>query len=141
MSKWRIPFKNTVISSDRIPAAGAAGGNQGDPVRDGGLNAVNLWGTAAAPTGSAWVLAAGLGGGSGGIGVPVGRAMLALDGVVVTPVVIATTALKENDPVYITSGNVLNNTAAGNTLFGYADEPGAIGTTTIGVRVSNAVGA
>lgn len=141
MSKWRIPFKNSVISSDRIPASGSAGGNAGDPVRDGGLNAVNLWGTAAAPTGSAWVKAAGLGGGSGGIGVPVGRAMLALDGVIVASVTVATTALKENDPIYITSGNVLNNTSAGNTLFGYADEPAAIGTNPIGVRISNAVGA
>lgn len=123
MSKWRIPFNNAVISSDRIPAAGAAGGHSGDPVRDGGLNAVNLWGTGA------------------GQGVPAGRAMLALDGVIVTPVVIATTAVKENDPIYITSSNGLTNVSTSNTLFGYADEPGAVGTTTIGVRISNAVNA
>lgn len=123
MSNARIPFNNAVISSDRIPAASAAGGHAGDPVRDGGLNAVNLWGTGA------------------GLGVPAGRAMLGLDGVYVFPVTIASAAVKENDPIYITSGNVLNNTSSGNTLFGYADEPAAIGSVTIGVRISNAVNA
>lgn len=123
-SNNRIPFKNSAISSDRVPAATAAGGHSGDALRDGGLNAVNLWGT------------------GGGIGVPAGRAMLALDGVFVLPVNVTTTALKENDPVYITSANVLNNTASGNTLFGYADEPAAVGNNVkIGVRVSNAIGA
>jgi hypothetical protein len=94
-------------------------------VRNGGLNGANLWGT------------------HKGVGVPTtgGYGVIALDGVIVTSVVIATTALKENDPIYITAGNALNNTASGNTLFGYADEPGAIGTRNIGVRISNAVGA
>lgn len=122
-SKFRIPFRNAVISSNAVPAAGSPGGDSMQPVRNGGLNAVNLWGTGK------------------GQGVPATYAMLALDGVIVTPVVVATTALKENDPVYITAGNVLNNTSAGNTLYGYADEPAAIGTTTIGVRISNAVAA
>lgn len=122
ISEWRIPFKNAVISSNAAPTSGA-GSAQGDPVKNGGLNAVNLWGTGK------------------GQGVPAGYAMLALDGVIVTSVVVATTALKENDPIYITSGNVLNNTSASNTLFGYADEPAAIGTVNIGVRISNAVGA
>lgn len=123
-TKFRIPFKNAVIAQG-LPTGVAAGAKINDPVRNGGLNGVNLWGTGA------------------GQGVPTGGTygMIALDGVIVTPVVVATTALKENDPVYITSGNVLNNTSAGNTLFGYADEPGAIGTVTIGVRISNAVGA
>lgn len=122
MSKWRIPFKNAVISSNAAPTSGA-GSAAGDPLRNGALNAVNLWGTGK------------------GQGVPAGYAMLALDGVIVVPVTVATTALKENDPIYITTGNVLNNTATGNTLFGYADEPAAVGTATIGVRISNAVGA
>lgn len=130
MAKFRIPFKNTVISSDRIPAASAAGGHAGDPVRDGGLNAVNLWGTATTVVGS------------GGLGVPNGRAMLALDGVIVGPVAIVTTAVKENDPIYITTGQALTNVSTSNTLYGYADEPGAVGAATvIGVRVSNAIGA
>jgi hypothetical protein len=129
MAKFRIPFKNTVISSDRIPDADEAGGHAGDPVRDGGLNAVNLWGTATAVLNS------------GGIGVPEGRAMLALDGVIVAPVVVASTALKENDPIYITSANGLTNVSTSNTLYGYADEPAATGTKTIGVRISNAIGA
>lgn len=144
MSKWRIPFKNTVISSNAIPAAGAAGGKSGDPVRDGGLNAVNLWGTGAAVTGTQWQIAAFLGTnqGSGGIGVPVGRAMLALDGVIVGPVNIVTTAVKENDPIYITAGFALTNVSSSNTLYGYADEPGIVGAATvIGVRISNAIAA
>lgn len=120
---FRIPSKNNVIASD-LPKTGK-GSNAGDPVRTGGLNGANLWGTGK------------------GQGVPADSTygMVALDGVIVTPVVVATAALKENDPVYITAAGVLNNTAASNTLFGYADEPAAIGTQTIGVRISNAVGA
>lgn len=120
-TNFRIPFKNAVIGQG-APTSGA-GSAAGQPLRNGGLNGANLWGTGK------------------GQGVPAGYAMIALDGVIVTPVVVATTALKENDPIYITAGNVLNNTASGNTLFGYADEPAAIGTQTIGVRISNAVGA
>jgi hypothetical protein len=122
-NNFRIPSKNNVIAKG-LPTSGA-GSNAGDPVRNGGLNGGNLWGT------------------HKGVGVPTsgGYGVIALDGVIVTPVVVATTALVENDPVYITSGNVLNNTASGNTLFGYADEPAAVGTRTIGVRISNAVGA
>lgn len=127
-TKFRIPFKNAVISSNAIPAAGAAGGKANDPVRNGGLNAVNLFGTSTATTGA--------------VGVPNGYAMLALDGVIVGPVAITVAAVKENDPIYITAAHALNNVASGNTLFGYADEPGAIGAATvIGVRISNAVAA
>lgn len=122
-SKFRIPFKNAVISSNAAPAAGTAGGDSMQPLRNGGLNAVNLWGTGK------------------GQGVPATYAMLALDGVIVTPVVVSVAAVKENDPIYITAANVLNNVASGNTLYGYADEPAAIGTITIGVRISNAVAA
>lgn len=123
-TNFRIPSKNNVIAQG-LPTGTAAGAKPGDPVRNGGLNGANLWGTGK------------------GQGIPAGSTygMIALDGVIVTPVVVATTALKENDPIYITSGNVLNNTAASNTLFGYADEPAAVGTVTIGVRISNAVGA
>lgn len=122
-NNFRIPFKNAVIAQG-LPTMGI-GSAAGDPVRNGGLNGVNLWGTGK------------------GQGIPAGSSygMIALDGVAVMQVVIATTALKENDPVYITSGGVINNTASGNTLFGYADEPGAVGTRNIGVRISNAVGA
>lgn len=128
-SVWRIPFKNAVISSNDIPTTGAGSG-AGQPLRDGGLNAVNLFGTAGAVAGS------------GGIGVPQNYAMLALDGVVVGPVAIVTTAVKENDPIYITAGFALTNVSASNTLFGYADEPGAVNAATVmGVRISNAIGA
>lgn len=122
-NNFRIPFKNAVIAQG-LPTTGI-GSAAGDPVRNGGLNGVNLWGTGK------------------GQGVPAGSSygMIALDGVAVIEVVIATAALKENDPVYITSAGVINNTASGNTLFGYADEPGATGTRKIGVRISNAVGA
>ena len=122
-TNFRIPSKNNVIAQG-APTSGA-GSAAGQPLRNGGLNAANLWGT------------------HKGVGVPTsgGYAMLALDGVIVTPVVVTVAPLKENDPIYITAGNVLNNVSAGNTLFGYADEPAAIGTFTIGVRISNAVGA
>lgn len=123
---FRIPSKNNVIAQG-LPTGTAAGAKAGDPVRNGGLNGANLWGTGK------------------GQGVPSAPGstygMIALDGVIVTDVVVATTALKENDPVYITAANVLNNTSASNTLFGYADEPAAVGTRKIGVRISNAVGA
>lgn len=122
-SNFRIPSKNNVIAQG-LPTTGA-GSKAGDPVRNGGLNGANLWGTGK------------------GQGVPAGSTygMIALDGVIVTPVVVTVAALKENDPIYITSAGVLNNVATGNTLFGYADEPLAIGTASIGVRISNAVGA
>lgn len=119
---FRIPFKNAVIASD-LPKTGA-GSAAGDPVRSGGLNGVNLWGTGK------------------GQGIPAGSAygMIALDGVAVVEVTLAA-AVKENAEVYITSAGALNDTKTGNTLFGYADEPSASGTVKIGVRISNAVGA
>lgn len=122
-NNFRIPFKNAVIAQG-LPTSGV-GSAAGDPVRNGGLNGVNLWGTGK------------------GQGVPAGTSygMIALDGVAVRPVVVTVAALKENDPIYITSAGVLNNVETGNTLFGYADEPAAIGTVSIGVRISNAVGA
>lgn len=123
-NNFRIPFKNAVVAQG-LPTGTSAGAKAGDPVRSGGLNGVNLWGTGK------------------GQGIPAGSnyGMIALDGVVVTSVVVAGSALKENDPVYITSAGVINNTETGNTLFGYADEPAATGTRSIGVRISNAVGA
>jgi hypothetical protein len=122
-TNFRIPFKNAVIAKN-LPTSGA-GSAAGQPVKSGGLNGANLWGT------------------HKGVGVPTsgGYGMIALDGVIVTPVVVSVAPLVENDPIYITAANVLNNVASGNTLFGYADEPAAIGTITIGVRISNAVGA
>lgn len=123
-SNFRIPSKNNVIAQG-LPTGTAAGAKAGDPVRNGGLNGANLWGTGA------------------GQGVPAGSTygMLALDGVIVTDVNVGT-AVKENDPIYITSANALTTTATGNTLFGYADEPSATGAAKrIGVRISNAVGA
>lgn len=123
-TKFRIPFKNTVIAQG-LPTTGA-GSAQSDPVRNGGLNGVNLWGTGK------------------GQGIPAGSTygMLALDGVIVTTVAVVTTALKENDPIYITAAHALTNVASGNTLYGYADEPAAVGAAkVIGVRVSNAIGA
>lgn len=124
MSKNFRIYPTLSVVAQGLPKTGA-GSKAGDPVRNGGVNGVNRWGTGA------------------GQGIKAGSdyGMLALNGVVVTDVVVATTALKENDPIYITSGNVLNNTASGNTLFGYADEPGAVGTVRIGVRISNAIGA
>lgn len=122
-NNFRIPSKNNVVGQG-LPTSGA-GSAAGQPVKNGGLNTVNLWGTGK------------------GVGITAGSTygILALDGVAVIPVVITTTAVKENDPIYITAAFALSNQSAGNTLFGYADEPGAIGTVSIGVRISNAVGA
>ena len=119
---FRIPSKNNVIASD-LPTAGK-GSAAGDPVRTGALNGANLWGTGK------------------GQGVPADSTygMVALDGVIVTEVVLAG-AVVENDAIYIDpAGNTLSDTDA-DTLFGYADEPADAGTVTIGVRISNAVGA
>ena len=120
---FRIPFKNAVIASG--VAKTGAGSAAGDPVRSGGLNGVNLWGTGK------------------GQGVPADSAyaMIALDGVACINVNV-TKATKENDPIYITPAGALTTADAGNTLFGYADEPAATGAAVrIGVRISNAVGA
>lgn len=122
-NNFRIPFKNAVIGQG-LPKTGA-GSAAGDPVRNGGLNGVNLWGTGA------------------GQGVPAGSGygMIALDGVACIDVNV-TKAVKENEPVYITSAGALTTADAGNTLFGYTDEPAATGAKVrIGVRISNAVGA
>ena len=123
-TNFRIPFKNAVIAQG-LPTGTAAGAKAGDPVRNGGLNGANLWGTAK------------------GEGVPKTGTygMIALDGVIVTEVNVAV-ALKENDPIYITAANALTTVASGNTVFGYADEPSATGAAArIGVRISNAIGA
>lgn len=122
-SNFRIPSKNNVIAQD-LPTTGA-GSAAGDPVRNGGLNGANLWGTGA------------------GQGIPAGSdyGMIALDGVIVTNVNVGT-AITENAPIYITAANALTTVSTGNTLFGYSDEPSATGATQrIGVRISNAVGA
>lgn len=118
---FRIPFKNAVIASD-LPTSGA-GSAAGDPVRTGALNGANLWGTGK------------------GQGVPANSTygMVALDGVIVTEVTLAA-AVVENDAIYISATNTLSDTNT-DTLFGYADEPSDAGTVTIGVRISNAVGA
>lgn len=127
---FRIPSKNNVIASD-LPKTGK-GSNAGDPVRTGGLNGANLWGTGK------------------GVGVPADSTygMVALDGVIVTEVELEA-AVVENDAIYIAADGTLTDAAddgatptpADNTLFGYADEPADAGTVTIGVRISNAVGA
>lgn len=119
-------------------ALGSAGGNAGDPVRIGSLNGVNLWGTSIGRVTTPTLI----NGYGQGIGIPAGYAMLALDGGFKMPVVVATTAMKEGDPVYITSAQVLTNVSAGNTLYGFADEPAAITTAPgikIAVSVSNAI--
>lgn len=122
-NNFRIPFKNAVIAQG-LPTTGA-GSNAGDPVRNGALNGVNLWGTGK------------------GQGVPAGSTdgMIALDGVAVLTIAV-TKATKENDPIYITSAGAVTTVDTGNTLFGYADEPAATGgAVRVGVRISNAVGA
>ena len=120
-NNFRIPSKNNVIAQD-LPTTGA-GSAAGDPVRNGGLNGANLWGTGK------------------GQGVPAGSdyGMIALDGVIVTEVELDAD-VTENAPIYIDSANALSDDDAG-TLFGYTDEPASAGTVRIGVRISNAVGA
>lgn len=120
-SNFRIPSKNNVIGSD-LPTTGP-GSAAGDPVVTGDLHGANLWGTGA------------------GQGVPVGSTygMVALDGVIVTEVTLAADVV-ENQAVYISATNTLSDTDT-DTLFGYTDEPSDAGTVTIGIRISNAVGA
>ena len=46
-------------------------------------------------------------------------------------------AIAEGGPVYITSANALNDTAASNALFGHAVKASASGTVTLRVRIAN----
>lgn len=124
---FRIPSKNNVIAQG-LPTGTAAGAKAGDPVRNNGLNGANLWGTGK------------------GQGVPSEAGstygVIALDGVIVTPVTVSGGAITENAPIYITAANALTTVATDNTLFGYSDEPAGNGANQlIGVRISNAVGA
>lgn len=122
-TNFRIPFKNAVVAGD-LPKTGA-GSNAGDPVRNGGLNGVNLWGTGK------------------GVGVTPGSAfgVIALDGDAVIEIAVTKTT-KRNDPIYITAAGALTTADAGNTVFGFADEDAATGAKVrVGVRISNAVGA
>jgi hypothetical protein len=121
---FRVYWRNAHIAQG-LPTSGA-GSAAGDAVINKGLVGVNLWGTGK------------------GEGVPTGGnyGVLALDGTVVLPVAISVAAVTEGDPIYITSGQALNNVASGNTLFGYADEPGVIGAATkIGIRIKSQVNA
>jgi hypothetical protein len=117
-TNFRVYWKNAELAQD-LPTSGA-GSAAGAAVVNKGLVGVNLWGTGK------------------GQGIPAGSSygMIAVDGTVVLPVAITVAAVKEGDPIYITSAHVLNNVASGNTLFGYADEPGAIGAATkLGIRI------
>lgn len=126
--RFRVYWKNAKIygSGSGIPTGTAAGAKADDPIvlnaAAGNLVGVNLWGTGK------------------GQGVKAGYAMIAHDGVTVQPVNIVTTAVVEGTPIYITSANALTNVATSNTLFGYADEPGAVGAATkIGVNIKSQV--
>lgn len=124
-TNFRVYWKNAQLAQD-LPTGVAAGAKAGDAVVNKGLVGVNLWGTGK------------------GEGIPAGSTygMLAVDGTVVLPVAITVAAVKEGDPIYITAAHALNNVASGNTLFGYADEPGAIGAATkIGIRIKSQVNA
>lgn len=124
-TNFRVYWKNAVLAVD-LPTGVAAGAKAGDAVVSKGLVGVNLWGTGK------------------GAGIPAGSTygMLAVDGTVVLPVAISVAAVKEGDPIYITAAHALNNVASGNTLFGYADEPGVIGAATkIGIRIKSQVNA
>lgn len=124
-TNFRVYWKNAVLAQD-LPTGTGAGAKAGDPVINRGLVGVNLWGTGK------------------GEGIPAGSTygMIAVDGTVVANVAITTAAVKEGDPIYITPAHALANASAGNTLFGYADEPGAIGAAVkIGVRIKSQVNA
>jgi len=121
---FRVYWKNANLSVG-LPTTGA-GSAAGDPVVNKGIVGINLWGTGA------------------GEGIPAGSTygMVAVDGTPVVSVNVVTTAVTENDPIYITSAHALTNVASGNTLFGYADEPGAVGAATkLGVKIKSQVNA
>jgi len=121
---FRVYWKNAVIAQD-LPTSGA-GSVAGDAVINKGLVGINLWGTGK------------------GEGIPAGSTygMLAVDGTPVLTVAIVTTAVKEGDPIYITSANAVTNVVGSNTLLGYADEPGAVGASIrLGVRIKSQVNA
>lgn len=123
-TNFRVYWKNAVLGRG-LPTSGA-GSAAGDPVVNKGIVGVNLWGTGK------------------GEGIPASSnfGMIAVDGTVVFNVNIVTTAVTENDPIYITSANALTNVSTSNTLFGYADEPGAVGAAVrIGVKIKSQVNA
>ena len=120
-----------------LPTSGP-GSNSGDPVVNKGIHGVNLWGTSATAVPSIWTGLSGR-----GVGLPANGTygMVAIDGVFVH-LVNVTAVITENSPIYITAGNLLTDSAAGNTLYGYADEPSGINATAkIGVAISAQMGA
>lgn len=123
-SNFRVYWKNAHLFQG-LPTSGA-GSAAGDPVvTTGGLVGINLWGTGK------------------GQGIPAagGYGMVALDG---TPVVTANigTAVTEGSLIYITPAHAVTTVSAGNTLFGYADEPKGTGASVkIGVRIKAQVNA
>jgi hypothetical protein len=128
---------NTAKLAQGLPTAGA-GATAGDPVSVRGIHGVNIWGTLATSVPSIWTGLSGR-----GVGLPANGTygMVAIDGVFVN-LVNVTAAIVENSPIYITAGNLLTDSATGNTLYGYADEPSAINATArIGVAISAQMGA
>ena len=127
-SNFRVYWKHAQIFQG-LPTGTAAGAKAGDPVvilAAGGapLVGVNLWGTGK------------------GEGVPAGYAMVALDGTAVFTGVNLAANVVEGTPIYITSAHALTSVAAGNTLFGYADEPKSLGASVkIGIRIKAQVNA
>lgn len=123
MAGFRVPWKTAVLGQD-LPTTGAGSG-QNQAVVNRGVVGVNLYGTGK------------------GQGIPKNSSygMIALDGVIVLDGVNLGAAVKENDPIYITSANAVTSVASGNTLLGYADEPKASGASvTIGVRIKSQAG-
>jgi hypothetical protein len=125
-NNFRVYWKNAQLFQD-LPTTGA-GSAAGDPVLANGDNVgINLWGTGA------------------GEGIPAGSdyGMVALDGTAVVNVDLAA-AVTEGSPIYIAADNTLSDSdgAGANVLFGFADEPAAIGTDVrIGVRIKSQVNA
>lgn len=66
-----------------------------------------------------------------------GYASVALKGAWRFPFAAGVGAVAIGDPIYITTGNVLNATASGNSLFGYAISAKASGAGTVIVRIAN----
>jgi hypothetical protein len=123
-------FKNADYLSLPVPTGTLAG----SPVKIGGLNGVTQTSEATVIVPPMFPNYTGPASPSGN---EAGYASVALKGAFNLPFASGVGAVAVGDPIYITSGNVLNITSSGNQLFGYALSAKASGAGNVIVRLNN----
>jgi predicted RecA/RadA family phage recombinase len=109
----------------------------GAPVRIGGLNGVAQTNEGSVDKARRVSYNPGYVGPDSASGNEDGYASVALKGAWRFPFAAGVGAVAIGDPIYITSANVLNATASGNNLYGYAISAKASGAGTVIVRIAN----